>query len=45
MRTADERRFREVVAAQARGVDDRLELSATGPLHTVDDTARQEAGA
>ncbi|MGW5135072.1 GvpL/GvpF family gas vesicle protein [Streptomyces sp. NPDC004135] len=30
--TADERRFREAVAAQARDVGDRLELSVTGPL-------------
>ena len=32
VRTADERRFREAVAAQARDVGDRLELSVTGPL-------------
>ncbi|CAL9642932.1 GvpL/GvpF family gas vesicle protein [Streptomyces sp. enrichment culture] len=32
VRTADERRFREAVAAQARNVGDRLELSVTGPL-------------
>ncbi|GAA2555915.1 GvpL/GvpF family gas vesicle protein [Streptomyces levis] len=32
VRAADERRFREAVAAQARDVGDRLELSVTGPL-------------
>ncbi|MFF8475548.1 GvpL/GvpF family gas vesicle protein [Streptomyces sp. NPDC015414] len=32
LRTADEERFRKVVAEQARGFGDRLALSVTGPL-------------